>query len=1053
MDCHRPAPTPCFNPPPCFNPLMIRSFPPRSRPAIRPNPIGGLLAVMAVALTMPISITVRAESPDTRPVDFAQEIRPLLSNRCFACHGPDEAERAAGLRLDTAESHEDLGGYAAIVPGDPDDSELMLRVMSDDPDMVMPPPDKGSPLSEEEIALLRRWIQAGATYDRHWSYTPPRPAPVPEIADDTWSADPIDRFALQKMQQHDRRPSTRASRRTLARRVALDLTGIPPTWDQSERFARDDRPDAYLRYVDRLLASPEFGERWARLWLDLARYADSAGYADDPPREIWAYRDYVIDSLNASKPFDQFTIEQIAGDLLPDADTSQLIATAFHRNTMTNNEGGTNDEEFRNVAVVDRTNTTFAVWMGTTMACAQCHTHKFDPITQEEYFRIFAFFNSSADQDRKDESPTIEIVTPQQRQQRADLKREIESLQKQLRQPSAEIDTDFTRWLDEHRSAPRWQTLTPIAAESESRSLEIRDDGTVQANGQKADKDRYRIQVSLDQQNAPAEFEHLRLRVHPKQTANFVLTSLEIRTSAGEVVAIQKVASDYHQNGFAPEGILKSEKPNDHGWAIAGQTGREHDLTVRLSRTLTPADGPLEVFLTQRSKHKRHLLDHFSIQATASDDAMRWAELPVDVRQKLVIKNANRSDALIKRLREYHRGITRVLRPTRQRLARAEKELAAIRPQTTVPVMKELPADQQRVTHIQIRGNYQSKGDVVTPGTPAALHPLVPHPSKPAPDRMDLARWLVAADNPLTARVIANRHWETLFGIGIVSTSEEFGSQGELPSHPELLDHLANELTTGGWDLKRLLRQIVNSQTYRQSSTVDAALAATDPDNRLLSRGPRHRIPAEMIRDQALAAAGLLSHKMHGPPVRPPQPELGLKAAFGNDTDWTTSTGEDRYRRGLYTMWRRSNPYPSMAVFDAPSREVCTVRRDRTNTPLQALVTLNDPVYVEAARGLAFRLIARHDSDLQRVTWAFRHALARSPTDAEAQRLIGFVRRMRQHYTDHLDQARRLTRPEHLPPPMAGSSVADDEMAIADQAAWTVACNVVLNLDEILMKR
>lgn len=810
-------------------------------------------------------------------MDFNAQVRPLLSKHCLVCHGPDEDERAAGLRLDTeAGSREDLGGYAAIVPGAPGESELLLRLTTEDEGMRMPPAEHGRRLSDAEIELLRQWIDQGADFARHWSYVPPTRPDVPKVRQDGWPRNAIDHFVLARLEAKGLEPESEADRLTLARRVSLDLIGVPPTWEAAAAFATDERPHAYQRFVDKLLADPRFGERWARVWLDLARYADSAGYADDPPRTIWAYRDYVIDSLNASKPFDEFTVEQIAGDLLPEPTEEQLIATAFHRNTKTNNEGGTNDEEFRNVAVVDRVNTTMAAWMGTTMACAQCHTHKYDPITQEEYFQFFAFFNNTQDADKKDERPVLELWSEKQRDQRRKLRRQIDKVDARLAKREAEAGT-----------------------------------------GQAAD--------------------------------------------------VQAVAGNDAAVSAAPTQQDAIEK--------AGASDR---------------------------KQRR------SGSAEATDDSGN-DERPAD--------------------------------PLKRRRDRLAKQLASIKPVTTVPILRQLDGEKQRTTRVQIRGNYRSTAQQVSEGTPSVFHPLK---SDSSPDRLDLAAWLVDDQNPLTPRVVANRHWEKLFGRGIVLTSEDFGSQGDLPTHPMLLDWLAIELRESGWDLKKLVREIVTSAAYRQSSIVTEQKLAADPNNQWLSRGPRFRISAEMVRDQALLVGGLLSSRMHGPSVNPPQPKLGLKAAFGSATDWTTSEGANRYRRGLYTSWRRSNPYPSMAAFDAPNREVCLVRRSRTNTPLQALVTLNDPVYVEAARGLATRMIRRGDTPRARLIEGFRIVLIRNPSELELERLERLFLATRERFRSRPEQAKQLT--DGLPE--SPRSVSDEAFA-----SWTVVANVLLNLDELFLKR
>jgi hypothetical protein len=745
-------------------------------------------------------------------VDFTRDVRPILSNKCFACHGPDEAQRQAGLRLDDASiaKAELESGATAIVSGDPDGSELIRRIAHSDESQRMPPSEFGKPLSVDEIAVVRRWIEQGAPYAAPWSYVKPA-RPIPPAAPEKWRHWPcnaIDQFALEAMLAQELEPSPEADRYALVRRLFLDLTGLPPTIEEADAFVTSRDSQVYEKLVDDLLQRPSYGEHWARMWLDLARYADSAGYADDPPRIIWAYRDWVIRAINANMPFDQFTIEQIAGDLLASPSEEQLIATAFHRNTMTNNEGGTQDEEFRNAAVVDRVNTTMAVWMGTTMACAQCHDHKYDPISQQEYFQFFAIFNNTQDADRGDESPVLKIYTDEQRQQHADL-----------------------------------------------------------------------------------------------------------------------------------------------------------------ATRLAPSIGQLSV------------------------------------------------------------------------AARLAAELIAIAPTTTLPIVRELTSE-RRETRLQYRGNYLDRGPEVAPGLPAAFHAVGADKSI---DRLSLARWLVDKNNPLTARVVANRYWEAIFGRGIVATSEEFGSQGEPPTHPELLDWLATEFMDSGWDTRALVRMIVTSAVYRQSSEVVDQKAKADPDNRWLARGPRVRLGAEVVRDQALAVSGLLSCNMYGPPVRPPQPNMGLTAAFGSSTDWETSAGDDRYRRGIYTTWRRSNPYPSMATFDAPNREVCTLRRGRTNTPLQCLVTLNDPVFVEAAQALARKAIQQTDDIDDRIAFAFRTCLIRPPRAAELRALTDLYHDAHLRLLERREEAKKLATVPlgELP----------EGIDVADVAAMTVVANVLLNLDEMILKR
>jgi mono/diheme cytochrome c family protein len=822
-----------------------------------------------------------------RATDFNRDIRSILSNNCFKCHGPDTAERQAGLRLDTptgATAETDSGAYA-VVPGKPEASELISRITSDDADLRMPPATSAKQLKPAEIELLRAWIKQGATYAKHWSYEKPVRPDLPAIANKSWPKNEVDYFLLARLENEGLAPSPKADRYALIRRLSLDLTGLPPTWEEVQRFASDSDPRAYEKLVDRLLEKDAYGEHFARLWLDLARYADSAGYADDPPRTIWAYRDWVIRALNENKPFDQFTIEQIAGDLLENPTEDQHIATAFHRNTLTNNEGGTNDEEFRSVAIVDRVNTTLAVWMGTTIACAQCHNHKYDPITQEEFFRVYAIYNSSQDADRRDESPLFEKWTDEQEQQKADWRNDIAELEQQLKTPTPELLDAQQKWEEESATAD------------------------------KAEK---------------------------------------------------------------PEKNDKAQKP----------------------------------------------------------------ELPANVKAILAIEAERRTEKQQQELTQYYLTIAPELKSERDQLDKVKKQLAALKPEISVPVMRDLA--EGRKTLIQHRGNFLDTGKEVAAGVPAAFHAL---PEGAQVDRLALARWLVSDENPLTARVIANRYWEKTFGIGLVRTSEEFGTQGELPTNPELLDWLAMELVRLDWDMKAFLKLLVTSAAYRQSSRVTPELLALDPDNTLLARGPRFRLPAETIRDQALAVSGLLSEKMYGPPVKPPQPQIGLSAAFGSGIDWQTSTGEDRYRRGLYTTWRRSNPYPSMAAFDAPNREVCTIRRDRTNTPLQALVTLNDPVYVEAAQALARRIASSHDSKSieAKARHGFNICLSRPPSDKELAYLTALYKQAHDRFANDAASAEKMATVPLGPAPKDANLV--------DLASWTVVSNVLLNLDEMFMRR
>jgi Protein of unknown function (DUF1553)/Protein of unknown function (DUF1549)/Planctomycete cytochrome C len=834
----------------------------------------------ALGVVLPIGlVSVQATEGQFEPggrVSFNREARPILARSCFPCHGQDEAKRAKGLRLDRRDSVVNplKNGDVAVVPGDPDSSELILRVTEEDDTLRMPPRKAGSRLTPTEVGVLRRWIEQGAEYTPHWAFVAPNAQPIPKVADTRWPRNGIDFWILDRLQREGLKPSLEASRAILLRRVSLDLRGLPPTLEEVERFVAEKEPDAYEKTVDRFLAHPTFGERWARLWLDQARYADSAGYGSDPLRpSIWRYRDWVINAFNRNQPFDQFTVWQIAGDLLPGSTLEQKIATAFHRNTMTNTEGGTDDEEFRVAAIKDRVDTTMQVWMGLTMGCAKCHSHKFDPITHEDYYKFYALFNQTADNDQPDEGPVLAVPT---------------------------------------------QSISAKIAQIDARLAGLR-----------------------------------------KELATTTL--------------LLSGAQATWEEGLRPA-------------SSAARKGVPKDV-------LTAVDAPSP----KRTKPQTELLaQHFA-------------------------------------------SIAPELKPLRDRILALEKSRPAI---PSLPVMVELPAAKRRISRILRKGNFLDPGAAVQPGVPASLHSF---PAGAPLDRLGLARWLIDRQNPLTARVAVNRLWSQIFAMGLVETEEDFGTQGEPPSHPELLDWLAIFYADSGWDTKKLLRLIVTSATYRQSSKVSAVLFERDPRNRLLARAPRIRLEAEIVRDQAMALSGLLSRKVGGPSVFPPQPDGLWQAAFNGQRTWATSPGPDRYRRGLYTFWRRTVPYPSMATFDAPSREICAIKRVRTNTPLQSFVTLNDPVYVEAAQALARRIVHEGGKDVRaRVEYVLRLCLCRPVEPEQVEPLVAlYEAEYRRYRTDSLAAA-ALSGETSAPNPPGTSA--------AELAAWTTVANVLLNLDGVLTK-
>lgn len=947
--------------------------------------------VYGLALPLVVLIGALVCTLDANPVDFNTQIKSLLSNRCIACHGPDEEHREAGLRLDTFEgATRDIDSYSAIVPGNPEDSEILFRVTLEDGDQeLMPPKGRGERLSEEEVALLTKWIKQGAKYDKHWSYKPPVRAEVAE------KDHPVDFFIDQRLKKEGLCRSEPADKRTLARRVSLDLIGLPPTLVELNEFLTDKNRDAYSKYVDRLLARSEFGEHWARMWLDLARYADSAGYADDRPRTIWAYRDYVIRAFNSNLPFDQFTIEQLAGDLLPEPTESQLVATAFHRNTQTNNEGGTNDEEFRNVAVVDRVNTTFATWMGTTMACAQCHTHKYDPITHHEYFQVFDVFNQTEDSDKRDERPVLELKDKSVEMLRGSVRKQIEDQKKlisgiQKKQKNKVVEMP-------NRSGPVMTRFVRVTNLVKQGFLHLAE-----------------VEIYEDSKN--------------------VARSGKVSQSSTGFNGPAKLAIDGNTDGeYAKMSVTHTNKEDNPWLEIDLGSPRNVDQIKIFNRTDGGTAGRIKEFQIVAFNEKREPNWVQRVKKTPNPD--HATSLPVSFESF--------SSEHIRTVAQYKSDVAPTeITVAQKKLKELQNRLNGIKG-STVPIFRELPKEKKRNTFVHLRGSYLSRGDQVHAGFPIALFDAPNGIS--APNRLDFAKWIMDPKNPLTPRVTANRFWEKLFGIGLVATSEEFGSQGELPSHPKLLDWLATEMIRLKWDVKAFIKLLVTSETYRQNSHVTEEMAANDPLNRMLGRGPRVRLSAEMVRDQALAISALLSPKLYGRPVNPPQPDMGLKAAFGGGIDWKTSTGEDRYRRGIYTTWRRSNPYPSMVAFDAPNREVCTVRRGTTNTPLQALVTMNDPVYIEAAQALARKMVSSGKSISDQISKGFEICLSRKPDTDELDRLVALFEQVKEKYSQDENLAKQMATDPIGPVP--------NDMNTADLAAMTITSNVLLNLDEVLMKR
>jgi len=1223
-------------------------------------------------------------APAGGAVDFLRDVRPILASHCFKCHGPDEEARKAKLRLDLRENalQPAKSGELPIVPGKPDRSELVRRVFSADENEAMPPPAANKDLTPDQKEILKRWVAAGAEYKPHWAFVKPSQAPPPATRDAAWPRNAIDQFVLARLEREGLKPSPRADDYTLARRLYLDLIGLPPTPEQADAFANDHAPGAYERLVDRLLASPHYGERWARRWLDLARYADTNGFEKDRPRSMWPWRDWVIEALNRDMPFDEFTIEQMAGDMLPQATQDQRVATGFHRNTMRNEEGGIDPLEYRFYSTVDRVNVTATAWLGLTMACAQCHTHKYDPIQHSEYYRFLACLNNA-------DEPKVEVIDAATEAKRKPAQAEIDALEAALpdqfplplgidwltpgaaefasahgaeaellsdgsfrvggKNPEKEVytltfsaplrrithleleaipdekvgkggpgrtehgnfvlselemevqetggdakarrvkfasaeadfsqegypvqnaidgktdtgwgiggggggrqhhyaifalaepvelktaanitvrliqdygsqhtlgrfrvslgteppgriataerrralrDEKFAKWLrDTLPTASDWKRLHPAEAFSNSPTLAIQEDDSVFASGDFTKNDIYTVAF----RHLPEGVKALRLEVLPDDRlpmhgpgtisyegpeGDFWLSNLKV-TADGKTVGLTNASQDFaRDNNDAAKAI---DEDRQSGWSINGGQGKPHYAVFQFAEGVAKAE-ELRVELTFE-KYYAAALGRFRVWVTTEDrasasplsnealaalvqcrhperlQAILAANLGIDARpgssppapseaarEKPVAPSESgggkgeipgkgglaASGAAAEReilLREFAQW-SPALAGARSEIEKRRAELPAF---STTLVMRERPPGQTRRTFRQHRGDFLQPKEEVAPGAPAFLPPL---PADAPPNRLTLARWLVSPENPLTARVVMNRQWEAFFGAGIVRTLQDFGFQGELPSHPELLDWLAVEFMRQGWSLKKMHKLIVMSATYQQASAVSPALRERDPLNALLARGPRFRLEAELVRDTALTASGLLSEKIGGPSVYPPQPPgVSTEGAYG-PLEWKTSEGPDRYRRGLYTFAKRTAPFAMTATFDGPSGEACLARRDRSDTPLQALTLLNDTAFLECSRALGELAVKASGDDAQRAELIFRRCLTRPPTPEERDKLVAFYLKQRDRFAHGELKAGELLNTK-------------DGERLNEQAAWTTVARALLNLDETITK-
>lgn len=1020
-------------------------------------------------------------------------VRSILAANCFACHGPDSAARQADLRLDRRDAAVKAG---AIVPGKPDKSEAIRRIFSGDQDEMMPPPSSRKKLTGEQKELLRRWVAAGAAYPPHWSFAPPVRAPLPPVKNAAWARNPIDRFILAKLEALGLQPAPEADRRTIARRVYLDLVGLPPPPAEVDAFVADASPEAYEKLVDRLLGSPHWGEQRARYWLDAARYADTHGLHFDNYREMWSYRDWVIDAFNRNVPFDQFTVEQLAGDLLPNPTLDQRVASGFHRCNLTTNEGGTIPEENLVFYARDRTETTAQVWLGLTAGCAVCHDHKFDPITQKEFYRMAAFFNNTTqgpmDGNIADTPPVIVVPPPQDRARWPALSGELADSRKQVDSRKQSARADFDRWLAATKP-------DQIAAHIPADAL------TLHAPLAEGSGNKVRLLVDGKPQEAT-------LNAEPAWEAGHVAAKALKLPPAGapEVAAAGDFEKDRafsfgawarldkdHQTGAL---LARMDDANAYrGWDLWLENGKvgshiihawdQDALKVVSKNPVKPAEWNHLLVTYDGSGKAAGLKVYVNAQPQETDVAAD--RLQGTIRTAVPLKIGQRhtasrlEGAALQDVRIYGRALSKedverlvfgtravwlAAKPADQRsdadkneifpwwlgavdepyrtlaakVSTLEQEEAGIRGRSTVAHVMQERAEPPKA-YVLFRGQYDQRRDEVTPATFACLPPM---PAELPPNRLGLARWLLRPEQPLTARVTVNRFWQEVFGQGIVRTAGDFGATGESPTHPELLDWLAVEFRESGWDVKKLFRLLVMSAAYRQSVAITPEKLEKDPKNQFLSRGPRFRMDAEMVRDYALAASRLLAPKIGGPSVKPYQPEGVWEAVamIGSNTrDYRQDSGESLYRRSLYTFWKRAAPPASMEIFNAPSREVCTVQRERTNTPLQSLVTLNGPEFIESARHLAQSVLKEGGAtDDSRLELLAKRLLARPLGAEEAAVARASLQGLLEYYRAHPDEARRLL--------AVGESKPDPALDAALVAGWTMLANELMNLDEVLNK-
>ncbi len=1057
------------------NSLRLSAFSASLR-LFRPNSIAWIRFKQALVLATILLIAVLAASnlnAATLPakIDFNRDVRPILSEYCYACHGPDGEKRKAGLRLDLKESAvmKLKSDAFAIVPGHPEKSSLVERITTKNEDDVMPPLKTGKTLTKDQVEVLRRWIAQGADWKSHWSFIKPERPPLPAIKNKTWPRNPIDHFIAARLHKEKLKPGKEADKATLIRRVTFDLTGLPPTPGEVDAFLADTSADAYARVVDRLLQSPRYGEHEARYWLDVARYGDTHGLHLDNERSMWPYRDWVVGAFNQNLPFDQFTIEQLAGDLLPQATREQKIASGFNRCNVTTSEGGAIDEEFYVRYAVDRTETMATTWLGLTVGCAACHDHKFDPVSQKEFYQLYAFFNSISDAAMDGNAllpnPILKLPTAEQQKQLDEFDKNIPAVEKRLRDELAKVvytepeagslttnsepqdfvwveddfpkgstvasDGEKTRWIKSNRVFSGKRAL----ARTDKGRAQDYFTGAMQPLTVGSTQDVFFFHVYIEPTNAPKA---IMLQLHTTDwthRANWgdddAITFGEKGTPSKLLVGALPKSGEWVRMEISAIKLGISAGTKIDGFAFTQFGGTVYWDKAGLN-AVQPYDPSTESLLAWETKESK--LEKFTI--------------PKNVHEAIKVKSTERTSEQTKLIRNHY--LENIFSGTREIFDPLHKELTDLRKQredldkSFVATMISHEMEKPRPAFLLKRGEYDQHGESVARAVPAALPPLKTHTTT---NRLDLARWLVSPEHPLTSRVTVNRLWQQFFGTGLVKTSGDFGITGDWPSHPELLDWLATEFMQAGWDVKRMIKLMVTSATYRQSSSVTPTLVQKDPQNRLLARGPRFRLDGEMIRDNALYVSGLLVEKMGGRGVRPYQPS-GIWEAVGYTTSNTAKFeqdhGEALYRRSLYTFWKRTAPPPYLTTFDAPSREKYCTRRERTDTPLQALVTMNDPQYVEAARHLGTRMI-QHDNDANtRLDFGFRLVTARAPSSFEKSVLTDMLKKNLAKYEKDDKAARKLV--------SVGDSPVNEKLNKSELAAYTMIASLLLNLDETLNK-